>query len=1447
MAGKEETDTSSALDLFHPLIAEWFLEAQGPATEIQSLSWPVIAAGKHLLMSAPTGSGKTLSAFLWALNCLIKDPTRLGTTRVLYVSPLKALGNDIERNLVSPLADLRAKFAGAGASMPEIRVATRSGDTSASERRRLLSHPPEILITTPESLNLMLSTRPGRNALAGVDTLIVDEIHAIAGNRRGVLLTTAAERLVEIAGEAQRIALSATVHPLKLVADWIGGRDTRGARRVVHCRTSTRRDPPDLQVCFPANARASAEPIWKPLARSLKSHMAPDKTSLVFVNGRSLAEKLALDINRLDEHSTLSYAHHGSLARETRLAVETRLKRGELRAVIATSTLEMGIDIGSLDEVLLVQSPPSVTSAVQRIGRAGHRVGEISRATLYPVHGQDFVSAAALSRLVRQGQIEPLAPIKRPLDILAQIIVSMTASEALTRDEILSTLTRSEAYADLSRTHFDAVLEMLFARSANHRLRELKVRLQEDEDGRLCATRGAVMDLYASGGAIPDRGYYAVKHLETGASLGELDEEFVWEARTGQVFSLGSMNWQVQRITDAHVHVLPAKSGPQLSAPPFWRADSGGRSVLFSQAIGEFLEDMEQRLSQGSTTAEALCQHLGEDYSFDPPACQELVSFLTRQREATGCPLPHSHHLLAEIIPGVAGGRGAAASEMRSLLLHTLWGGRVNAPLAVALGKAIEKETGTRPDVIHDDNTIAVLSASRLSARRLLGLVTPENLDDVLRESLEASGMFGARFRECAGRSLLITKRHFGDRLPLWVSRLQAKKLMNRVRGLPDFPMMLEAWRSCLEDEFDLETLRSRLEAVRQGEIKISEIHAKSPSPFALSVTWAQINERYMYADDTPESRQASALEDDLIRSLRIGGELAVSISDRAIQVFLDKRQRLEPGYAPRTQAELQTHLRERVMLPLDGWHALAERLRQEAPGIAKAIPKSSSWRILGGRRFLVHHSLPANAFSAEDITHASAYLSDLLSFHGPLTLEEICELAPLPKLEPLIEECLRVANLRRGYFRQDVSEPQYCDSENLESLIRIGRSLARSRLKPRPACWLPAFLSAFQGGRTGAGQAELLDSLGALRGYSAPVETWLQDLLPCRHEEVSDRALDQAMEAAALVAYGTGSERMSIAARDELEVLHPSHSKPLILTCFTDPNAKYEFLQLHAASGLPLAEFNKVFWQAVWQSQISSDRLDTLREGLRRGFALGIQDHPRSARRGSYRFRPHPVSWQGNFSRLPQASKGQDALDRLESAKERARALLDRYGIVTREIANRETSAMRWQEVFRALRLLELAGEVTSGLFFEGLTGPQFALPEAVDVFQNSELLEHQVRWCAALDPISPSGLDIAFDGAPLPRRVKGNHLLVSGNQVLASWSASGSQVRFATREFSARETGELRSLVTHLLHTRGTLTLRQIDGASPLKSDRLKLLEPEVELVREPRAVSLQLPAGG
>ena len=552
---------------FHPTIRDWFANQFAEPTAVQRAAWPVIARGEHALITAPTGSGKTLTAFLWSLNCFASGHWQPGATRVLYVSPLKALNNDIRRNLLNPLNDLQHS-----SDFPAVRVQTRSGDTSQGDRQRMLRNPPDILITTPESLSLLLTTIRGRQALSTVETLIIDEVHSMVDNRRGVSLMACAERVLANTGRLQRIALSATVNPLDAVARYVGGYDDQGKARPVAIVNPATEKEISLQVRYTEEVKHAAEngtPVWDPLADTFRELALENRSTLFFTNSRAMAEKITLKINEKSP-ALLAYAHHGSLAREIRTEVEKRLKNQELRAIVATSSLEMGIDIGNLDQVVLMQSPPGIAATLQRIGRAGHGVGETSRGLLYPLHSADFVEAAALSAATVTRDLEPLQPMHAALDILSQVIVSMCASETWQVDDLYALLTRAAPYHNLPREQFDLVLDLLAGRYAGARIRELKARIVYNRiEGTVDATKSALFALYNSGGSIPDRGYYQIRHADSGAKIGELDEEFVWEAKTGDVFSLGTQNWQVKQITHKDVFVTNAKDG---LAPPFWRS-----------------------------------------------------------------------------------------------------------------------------------------------------------------------------------------------------------------------------------------------------------------------------------------------------------------------------------------------------------------------------------------------------------------------------------------------------------------------------------------------------------------------------------------------------------------------------------------------------------------------------------------------------------------------------------------------------------------------------------------------------------------------------------------------------------------------------------------------------------------------------------------------------------
>ena len=833
---------------FDSLIARWFRDRYGSPTDIQQRAWKAVSDGAHVLITAPTGSGKTLAAFLWALDRLITGDWPIGRLGVLYVSPLKALNNDIRRNLMAPLAELREVFGQHRRPFPAIQVQTRSGDTPQPDRRRMIRRPPEILVTTPESLNLLLSSQGGRSILGRLNTVILDEIHAIMDSRRGTYLMTAVERLTRLSGEFQRIALSATITPLEAAAEMVGGyRLTPGndqplyQPRHVTVLASEAAKRYDLAIRRPLIPEGPRDPndFWGIYAACLGHHIDRNQSTLVFANSRRLCEKLTYLINTASR-DRMAYSHHGALSREIRTEVETQLKAGQLKAIVATGSLELGIDIGTLDEVILVQSPWTVSEAVQRVGRAGHGVGRTSRGTFYSTHALDTISAAVIAAAAGRGDIEKIYPLEAPLDVLAQVIVSMTAFEPWHPDDLFDFVRTATPYRQLSRRRFDLVLEMLEGRYRKTRIRELQPRISHDRlDRRVTARKGAVLALYSSGGVIPDRGYYHLRHARSAAIIGELDEEFVWEARVGQEFTLGAQNWRIRQIT--HSDVLVDGAAPGKTVPPFWRAEAHNRSFHLSEKIGEFLEKADAGLDRPVFARELMTR-----WRLDEAGAEHLVDELGRQRVHTGCPLPHRHHLVLE---DTTPGAGTAAG--RQIVWHTLWGGRVNRPLAMALEAAWEERFGSAPQVFATNDALTFLLPQDVPVEGIVDLVRRDSLDAFLHRRLAATGFFGARFRECAGRALLLPRNRFDRRMPLWLTRRRAQHLLAAVADQGDFPIVLETWRTCLQDEFDLTALRRLLGELENGTITWTYARTPYPSPLARNSTWQQTNQD-MYADDTP-------------------------------------------------------------------------------------------------------------------------------------------------------------------------------------------------------------------------------------------------------------------------------------------------------------------------------------------------------------------------------------------------------------------------------------------------------------------------------------------------------------------------------------------------------------------------------------------------------------------
>ena len=1413
----------------------------GP-TPVQSASWPLIADRNHVLITAPTGSGKTLTAFLWALNKYASGELEPGVTSILYISPLKALNNDIQKNLLTPLADLQTR-----GSFPKISVQTRSGDTPQNERQRMLRRPPEILITTPESLSLILTSVRGRQMLSHVDTVILDEVHSILNNRRGVQLLCALERLCWMGIEPQRIALSATVKPLERIATQVAGFSGPGVRRPIKTVRADQHKAIDFQVKLPDGAlqvAAHGQKIWEPLTDAFKELTRANNSTLFFTNSRRLAEKITLKLNQ-DNTAPLAYAHHGSLAKDIRHAVEQKLKAGDLRAIVATSSLEMGIDIGSLDEVVLIQSPPSISASLQRIGRSGHNVGETSVGTLFPTHAHDFLEAAALSRAINARDIEPLELANNPLDLLAQLVIATTASEDWDVDELYQMLRRAAPYETLPRENFDQVIEMLAGRYAGMRIRDLAPRITFDRlNNRIRATRGAVMAYYSSGGTIPDRGYFKLRHASSGQVIGELDEEFVWEATIGQTFNLGTGHWQIQRITHNDVLVNPAPTN--VMAPPFWRSESVNRDFHFSSYIASVLDDAERSLHE--RRGKELTQSLIANQGFDESAANALIDYLERQREHSGA-LPGTKDLLLEQINTGPAGYKTSGGE-KQLVIHTFWGARVNRPFGLALGNAWRERFGEPPELQADNDAIIIQLTREIEPEELLGLVTPDNVHGHLREALEDSNFFGARFRECAGRALLLTRKKFNQRLPLWMTRLQSKKLLAATKELSDFPILLEAWRTCLEDEFDLTNLDRLLVELQDGEISWRAVTTATPSPFAANLSWNQINQ-YMYADDTPDAKGRSNLDDALIASAFADQP---NVSREVVNEFLDKRQRLHPDYIPEDDAEWLEWVKERVLM-------VATEVPAEIAGhpmLCTLVESVESAEHAEDKRSWISHAENAHALAncyalqarpsiaqqtnfvpREDSRDLEMFTQELLSFYGPLTQSELQNLLPGAALATL----QNAQYLVQGLLVKGEPQERFCDAENFETLLRFQRRSARPTLDPLPVDNWPGWLAHWHNAQ--ASNAE--DALDRLCGYSAPVKIWLHELLPVRLPPGSANTADvlnRCFLEQDMGWIGTGTDRICIDYAEELST-HAStagESKdggvtldPPLLNRFVDQKARYPFTAMVDGGNESAEVVNEVLWKSTWSGMLSSDSLDTLISAQRANYKLSGHTGSRRARR---------VSWPGNWLRIDRQPIDDDPLLKLENAKRLVRSLLDRYGVLCRELANRELSAgaypgYRWRDLFSALRVMELSGEVVAGAFFESMSGPQFATPSVLRVF--SEAWTPRDVWLSTLDPISPSGLGLDWPGHALPHRRIGNHLALVGGSIALLSENNGARLKFINA-CDTKETQKACSLFGRLCETVPRINLQEINGERARKSGYLKVIEQHFDVHGDHKGVYLE-----
>ncbi|MBT2229612.1 ATP-dependent helicase [Nonomuraea sp. NEAU-A123] len=1389
----------SSLDHFTHGTRQWFAGAFEAPTSAQEGAWESIARGDNTLVVAPTGSGKTLAAFLWSLDRLAADPTRADPkqahkgTRVLYVSPLKALAVDVERNLRAPLAGLKQTARRLGLPVPDISVAIRSGDTPAQDRRRFAAKPSDILITTPESLFLLLTSQ-AREALRGVETVIVDEVHAVAATKRGAHLALSLERLDALLERpAQRIGLSATVRPVSEVAAFLGG-----------SRPATVVQPPsdkriEVKVIVPVEdmtemegrpgpadgeePEPSSRSIWPHVEERLFDLIEAHSSTIVFANSRRLAERLCTRLNELayeraqgPEAVDLSIwetplpgdpprrtpaetplpgepprrapaemmaqagasrgvvteivrAHHGSVSKEERAQIEEALKSGRLPAVVATSSLELGIDMGAVDLVACVEAPPSVASGLQRIGRAGHQVGAVSRGVIFPKYRGDLIQTAVVAERMKSGQIEELRYPRNPLDVLAQQIVAMTALEEWTVDELEAVVKRAAPYATLPRTALEATLDMLAGRYPSEEFAELRPRVVWDRvTGTLRGRPGTQRLAVTNGGTIPDRGLFGVFLVgEKASRVGELDEEMVYESRVGDVFVLGATSWRIEDITTDRVLVSPAPGQP--GKLPFWHGDTPGRPAELGQAIGAFLREHAGNTSTDRMRAAGL----------DAYAAGNLRAYLDEQREATGY-VPDDRTLLVERFHDELG-------DWR-VVIHSPYGARVHAPWALAINRRLRERYGLDVQAVHSDDGIVLRIPDTLAEPPTdVAAFDAEEIEQIVTEELGGSAMFASRFRECAGRALLLPRRVPGRRSPLWQQRQRAAHLLGVASQYASFPIVLETMRECLQDVFDVPGLVRLMRDIAARRVRVVEVETSQASPFAASLLFHYIG-AFMYEGDAPlAERRAQALALDTTLLAELLGQA-------------DLRELLDPDVISDSERELA-----RLDRPLRDAEDLADLLRSHGPLLVPDVSVRGgdpTWlteleharrairvRIAGEEQWAAIEDAARlrDALGAPlpvGIPHAflepvADPLADLVARHartrGPFHAGTAAARFGLG-VAVVTDALRRLAAAGRvvsGEFRPGGRGEEWCDAGVLRMLRR--RSLARLRKEVEPvapetlALFMPAWhgiTGSTQAPRGAAGAARAMDALihsvEQLQGAAVPASALETLVLPSRVPGYHPALLDELTASGEVMWAGQGS----LPGGDGWVSLYFADTAPLLLPepgQITMTPVHEQVLDVLGGGGalffrgisdqlgsLDDAALVSALWDLAWSGRVSGDTLAPLRATLGSGRPAHRPATTRR-RRAVLPSRSGPPTVGGRWWLLP--SPAEDATQR---AQAQAEVLLERHGVVTRGAVTSERLPGGFTPVYQVLRAYEESGRCRRGYFVEGLGGAQFALPGAVD-----------------------------------------------------------------------------------------------------------------------------------
>ncbi len=1312
--------TGSALDSFSPATRSWFTGAFSAPTAAQEGAWRAIGEGSDVLVVAPTGSGKTLAAFLAALDQLTAVPPPAEAKkrcRVLYVSPLKALAVDVERNLRSPLTGIRQESARLGLPEPEVRVGIRSGDTPPAERRSMATRPPDILITTPESLFLML-TSSAREALAGIETVILDEVHAVAGTKRGAHLAVSLERLDELLPRpARRIGLSATVRPVDEVARFLS------PRRKVEIVQPPSTKQFDLSVVVPvedlgelggspatdpdSSGQADKPSIWPHVEERIADLVQAHRSTIVFANSRRLAERLCNRLNEIayeratgetmpEAHSPaeimaesgaakgapplLARAHHGSVSKEQRAQVEEDLKAGRLPAVVATSSLELGIDMGAVDLVIQVESPPSVASGLQRVGRAGHQVGAVSTGVVFPKYRGDLVQAAVVTERMREGSIEALRIPSNPLDVLAQQLVAMVALDSWQVDDLLAVTRRAAPFASLPESAFTAVLDMLAGRYPSDAFAELRPRVVWDRvAGTVTGRPGAQRLAVTSGGTIPDRGLFGVflagaDPKKGGGRVGELDEEMVYESRVGDVFTLGTTSWRIEDITRDRVLVSPAPGVP--GRLPFWKGDQLGRPLELGRALGAFLREL------GGLSPEEVRQRLLAA-GLDTWAVDNVLSYIDEQRRACGH-VPDDRTILVERFRDELG-------DWR-VVVHSPFGAQVHAPWALALSARLAERYGMDAQVMHADDGIVL----RLPDADMMGLdlldfdpaqdsaqdpgaapLPPANtaldsdqppvgaadvafdkgeIEQIVTDQVGGSALFASRFRECAARALLLPRRSPGKRTPLWQQRQRAAQLLQVASEFGSFPIVLEAVRECLQDVFDVPGLTEVMSDLEARRIRLVEVTTPEPSPFARSLLFGYVAQ-FLYEGDSPLAERRAA-------ALSLDSHLLAELLGRA-----ELRELLDAEVLTELEQELQWLAEDRRIKDIEGVADLlrvlgpltdselaergaepqwAQELSAARRAIRVRIAGGDHWAAIedaGRLRDALGTALPVGvpeAFTEPVKDPLGDLLARYARTHGPFTSTAAAARFGLGTAvtDGALQRLAASGRLVQGEFHPAGIGQEWCDATVLRRLRRRSLAALRHELEPVPPAALAGFLPQWQhlGSNGLRGIDGLARAIEQLQGAPVPASALEKLILPSRVSGYSPALLDELTTTGEVVWAGAGA----LPGKDGWLSLYPADSAPLLLP----PPRPLELSALHESVLTTLSggyglffrqiadqvratthpdstdpQLADALWDLAWSGRLTNDTLAPLRALLGSGRTAGSTAHraKRSVPRGRY------------------------------------------------------------------------------------------------------------------------------------------------------------------------------------------------------------------------------------